>query len=46
MNKHNNCTVSHSLSKEELQNITGGNRSDFWDFLLPRIQGKKQTMSH
>lgn len=35
MNKHNNCTAHHSLSTEELKDIIGGNRSDFWDFLFP-----------
>ncbi|HEL2576584.1 bacteriocin [Streptococcus suis] len=41
MNKHNNCTVHHSLSKKELKNIIGGNRSDFWGILFPpRINAK------
>ncbi|HEL1700799.1 bacteriocin [Streptococcus suis] len=35
MNKHNNCTMHHSLSTEELKNIIGGNRSDFWEILFP-----------
>lgn len=35
MNKHNSCTVHHSLSTEELQNITGGNLSNFWEILFP-----------
>lgn len=35
MNKHNNCTAHHSLSTEELKDIIGGNRSDFWEILFP-----------
>ncbi|CYT77630.1 Uncharacterised protein [Streptococcus suis] len=42
MNKHNNCTVHHSLSKKELKNIIGGNRSDFWEGIFqPRNKIKQ-----
>lgn len=41
MNKSNSLTMYCPLSPSELKNTIGGNRSNFWDFLLPRIQGKK-----
>ncbi|EHC01614.1 hypothetical protein SSUR61_0128 [Streptococcus suis R61] len=43
MNKHNNCTVSHSLSKEELQNIVGGNLPNFWSVIFQPPKNSRQN---
>lgn len=43
MNKHSNYTVSRSLSKEELQNIVGGNLSDFWSVIFKPKKNSRQN---
>lgn len=42
MNKQDNSTVYPSLSTEELKNISGGKRSNFWEVIFkPRITIKQ-----
>lgn len=43
MNKHNSCTVQHSLSTEELQNIVGGNLPDFWSVIFQPKKNSRQN---
>lgn len=35
MTRHEKFTVHHTLSTKELENIRGGNISDFWNILFP-----------